>query len=657
MVMPFLQRVLGQLFESARFLGPLRWEIALATFRGLAKVWPQAAWIQRDLGRAYTGKGDLGAAEQACQRAVALTPEDPWAYVALAECQMYQNRWDEALVTSQQALQLDPSSPWLHHTYGKALLGAERYEATIAACQTALQLDDTVSWFYYHQGEALTKLCRWEEAIACLEKSLALNGGFPWAKFYLGKALLGVDRYGEAIALFQDAEQSHRDMPEFGHLRTYAQFLQEQDARIEDYLQGRLQAKATMDEAGDRPLDVLMITPYPTYPPTLGALTRMHYEARGLGQRHRLVVASFIFAPQDTGIVENMADYCDLPIVVQLGDALPRQPDEPHLIHKYSSDRLRRILQRLEPLGFDLVTFNFIYMAQYAELFPRAFRVLEEHNIESSLLQRFATLNPEKNKVDQLRREAEAVEAFVNADQETQRLAAYEDRLWPQFPLRTVVSALDQAEMDRRCPPGEDRGETWIVHNGIDVRQTPLLEPIPVRKLFFFGTLSYFPNIDGACYFVEEILPLIWRQAPELKLCIAGADPPQTLWDYMKDPRIEVIANPEDMNAVAQTCSISVVPLRVGSGTRIKILHAMALGLPVVSTQVGCEGLEAEDGEHLLIRNEPERFAQGVVALYRDEALRQRLREQGRSLVESRYDWQTIYQDYEAKLVKRVRTP
>lgn len=105
------------------------------------------------------------------------------------------------------------------------------------------------------------------------------------------------------------------------------------------------------------------------------------------------------------------------------------------------------------------------------------------------------------------------------------------------------------------------------------------------------------------------------------------------------------------MEALAQDCSLSVVPLRVGGGTRIKILHAMAMGLPVVSTPLGCEGLEAEDGEQLLIRATPEAFAQAVLALDGDRELRQKLRAAGRSLVESRYDWQKIYQDYEAQLI------
>jgi glycosyltransferase involved in cell wall biosynthesis len=116
-----------------------------------------------------------------------------------------------------------------------------------------------------------------------------------------------------------------------------------------------------------------------------------------------------------------------------------------------------------------------------------------------------------------------------------------------------------------------------------------------------------------------------------------------------------VIADPDDMSEVAKACSITVVPLRVGSGTRIKIIHSMAMGLPVVSTSLGCEGLKVEDGKHLLVRDRPEAFAEAVLQLLQDIALRQSLRHTGRQLVEQEYDWQSIYAQAEQGMVKRFQ--
>lgn len=634
------------------------------TLQTLARLLPSSAWVQQDLGRALTGKERWAEAEQACRRAVTLTPEDAWSYHALAQCQLAQKHWAAAQETCETGLQRDPQNPWLRHQCGQALLWQGRFEAAIAPLQAAIAADSSVAWFHYHLGETWARLCRWAEAEQALKRSLELNGGFPWAKFFLGQALVGQDRWPEAIALYHDAQRAHSDMAEiFADHLAYAQHLEKQGDRITAYCQKRSSERASntasktaSNAASDRALDILLVTPYPTYPPQLGAITRMYHEALGLGKRHHLVVASFVFSPADCHLVEEMAANCELPIVVLLGDAPPRSaspssegsPELPKLVHKYRSDRLTRSLQQLQAIDFDIVCFEFIYMAQYRHLFPQAFTVLGEHNIESSLLRRFAELQPQASDMARLMQEAAAVEAFADADREQTLLARYEDQHWPQFSLRTVVSPLDQAELQRRCP----QGPTWVVNNGIDIQATPLLQNETARKLFFFGTLTYFPNIDGACYFVQEILPLIWQTAPDLKLCIAGSNPPATVLALAQDPRIEVIANPETMEALAQDCSLAVVPLRVGGGTRIKILHAMAMGLPVVSTPLGCEGLEAEDGEQLLIRATPEAFAQAVLALDGDRELRQKLRAAGRSLVESRYDWQKIYQDYEAQLIQ-----
>ncbi|MEM7761040.1 MAG: glycosyltransferase, partial [Cyanobacteria bacterium P01_A01_bin.40] len=138
---------------------------------------------------------------------------------------------------------------------------------------------------------------------------------------------------------------------------------------------------------------------------------------------------------------------------------------------------------------------------------------------------------------------------------------------------------------------------------------------------------------------------------PQIPLCIAGRQPPQIIRDLAKsNAQIEVIADPIDMSLVAAECSLSVVPLRSGSGTRIKILHSMAMGLPVVSTSIGCEGLEVSDRTHLLIKDTPQDFAQGVIELIGDQKLWQQLQAKGRQLVEENYDWSAIFAEYEATL-------
>jgi glycosyltransferase involved in cell wall biosynthesis len=140
-----------------------------------------------------------------------------------------------------------------------------------------------------------------------------------------------------------------------------------------------------------------------------------------------------------------------------------------------------------------------------------------------------------------------------------------------------------------------------------------------------------------------------------VELWIAGAEPPQAVVDLGQDARIRVIANPEDMAAVAAQCCMTIVPLQIGSGTRIKILHSMAMGLPIVSTSLGCEGLLVEDGRHLFVRDQPVEFARAALRVLSDQAVRERFRQEGRQLVEQSYDWSQVFEQANTQIVARFK--
>jgi glycosyltransferase involved in cell wall biosynthesis len=194
-----------------------------------------------------------------------------------------------------------------------------------------------------------------------------------------------------------------------------------------------------------------------------------------------------------------------------------------------------------------------------------------------------------------------------------------------------------------------------VINNGVDTRQIKCFSDNPNNRILFIGTLSYYPNIDGSIYFAQSILPHIWAKDPTVEFWIAGAEPPEAVLALGNDPRIKVLANPDDMTEVARQCSITIVPLRIGSGTRIKILQSLAMGLPVVSTALGCEGLQVEDGVHLMVRDQPEAFALASLELLRDVQKRQQLRQAGRQLVEQTYDWNEIFQQAVTKTASLYR--
>jgi glycosyltransferase involved in cell wall biosynthesis len=390
-----------------------------------------------------------------------------------------------------------------------------------------------------------------------------------------------------------------------------------------------------------------MVTPYPPYPPQTGGAIRMFEQIKYLGKRHHLTVVSMIFNQEDYQIQEDLKDYCDFAIMVNLGvPRYPRKVNQNNQIHRWEVRNMWKVLEQLSQVSFDAVLFDFIFSTPYHSLFKNHVTILNEHNIESRLLYQHA----ESQVAEDLKARSEAIEAsrvFLDAEREAILLQEYENRVWPQFTLRAVVSEEDKQDLETRCP----QSQTIVVKNGIDTQTIQIVNNQTATKVLYMGTMSYYPNVDAVFYFVEEILPHIREQGATIPFCIAGRDPSNEVKDLANlHSEVEVIANPENMSDVAEESCLTVVPLRLGSGTRIKILHAMAMGLPVISTSKGCEGLDAINGVHLLIREHPKDFAEAVINVSSDVQLRQRLRKNARRLVEEGYDWESIFSDYEENL-------
>jgi glycosyltransferase involved in cell wall biosynthesis len=181
-----------------------------------------------------------------------------------------------------------------------------------------------------------------------------------------------------------------------------------------------------------------------------------------------------------------------------------------------------------------------------------------------------------------------------------------------------------------------------VISNGVDTR---LLNPLPPRNnqptLLFIGTMNYKPCIDGMLFFYREVLPELKKKLPGIQLWIVGANPtPDVL--ALQGEGVFVTGRVKDIIPYYAKSSISIVPLRAGGGTRLKVLEAMALGRPVVSTTIGSEGIDADDGKHLLIADDPEQFAEQIYALMSDRDLYQRIATNARELVVSKYDWDVL---------------
>ena len=172
----------------------------------------------------------------------------------------------------------------------------------------------------------------------------------------------------------------------------------------------------------------------------------------------------------------------------------------------------------------------------------------------------------------------------------------------------------------------------------------PLPDALDCNTLLFVGTMGYPPNVDAVLYFCNEILPLIERQIPNVKLLVVGKHPTSEILKLGKRMNVYVTGYVRDIIPYYNKVSVSIIPLRAGGGTRLKILESMALGRPVVTTRVGAEGLYVVDQKNIIIADAPSKFAEGVIRLLQDKNFSKEISRNARQAVVSNYDWPTISQ-------------
>jgi glycosyltransferase involved in cell wall biosynthesis len=277
---------------------------------------------------------------------------------------------------------------------------------------------------------------------------------------------------------------------------------------------------------------------------------------------------------------------------------------------------------------FDVVQLEFGDFAPWYPLPATVLRVLDEHNVEHQLLERVW-----RQERSPLRRLYYRLEAGKLRDGELRA-------------CRGADAILTTSDVDRAAlAPHVGAIPIRVVPNGVDTTYfTPGAAHGDPTRLLFTGAIDYQPNTDAVLHFAGEIWPLVRRSAPGATFAIVGKDPPPAVRALAGDG-VVVTGTVPDVRPWMQAAAVFVVPLRVGGGTRLKILEALASGRAVVSTSIGCEGLAVTPGREILVADAPAAFADAVVRCLRDPALRARLGAAGRALVERRYRWEPIGAD------------
>lgn len=299
----------------------------------------------------------------------------------------------------------------------------------------------------------------------------------------------------------------------------------------------------------------------------------------------------------------------------------------PYTYYEYESrafgDRLRAVLRHRRP---DVVHFDAHDLYRWLPELPPTPIACTHHNLESELLRRYTIgLKPALLR-HYVRLQADRVEAL-------------ERRLCPQFDLNVMVSEVD-AERLLAIAPGS---ATVVVPNGTDTDYFQPTGPATVAgRVVFVGPTYSHPNRDAVEFLLQDIWPRIRTMEAPATLHLIGRNADSDRARYAAAPGVSPLGYVSDVRPVVAAARCCVVPIRIGGGTRLKILDAWAMGKAVVSTSIGCEGLDAVDGENIIVRDTPDAFADAVVQVLHDGALRTRLERNARRTTIETYSWSVV---------------
>jgi glycosyltransferase involved in cell wall biosynthesis len=286
----------------------------------------------------------------------------------------------------------------------------------------------------------------------------------------------------------------------------------------------------------------------------------------------------------------------------------------------------RRLIDVLKSKAFDLVHMDSLDLFRYLPVCDALPVICVHHDVESARLQRRAAIERHAWRRTYVRYQARLMEDV--------------ERRWcERVALNVTVSESDRARLKRIAPAAR----VAIVPNGVDTEEFQPHGPHGTG-VAYVGGIHWFPNLDALEFFSGDILPHLRAAKVDVATRWIGSASTEQQQHYRERHGIEVTGYVEDVRPFMREAACHIVPLRAGGGTRLKILNSWAMAKAVVSTSIGCEGLEAVDGENILIRDDPKDFARAILAVLDDHELRRRLGERGRASAERFYSWDVIGQ-------------
>jgi polysaccharide biosynthesis protein PslH len=367
------------------------------------------------------------------------------------------------------------------------------------------------------------------------------------------------------------------------------------------------------------------------YPPKRGGTIRPFNMIRHLSQSHAVTVCSLTHSPQQTQDAQGIAPFCSEFHIGQVDDrfqtlrmiATIPTPLTASASFFHSSALNRRIRRLLARKSFDLVFVHCSSVAHYVQHVVGIPKILDFGDMDSQKWLEYAEHKP--------------FPLSMAYWWEGKRLRAEEKRLARHFDLCTTIT---RAEQQTLIDYGGDTPSDWFP-NGVDDGFFKPLEDAAYDPdtIAFVGRMDYFPNQQSMFDFCAEVLPLLKAKRPQIKLQIVGAEPSPAVRKLADIPGVTVTGSVPDVRPFVGRAALTVAPLRIARGTQNKILEAMAMGVPVVASNIAAAGVDAVPGQHLLTADAPADMCQQILRILDDPSERARLSDAGRARVRSNHAW------------------
>ncbi|MEC4686304.1 MAG: glycosyltransferase family 4 protein [Nitrospirota bacterium] len=386
-------------------------------------------------------------------------------------------------------------------------------------------------------------------------------------------------------------------------------------------------------------MNILFLSTENPYPPDHGHYIRTYNVLKYVSQHHDVYFIGFIKNKEDFRNVEPIRKMCKTADVFVIPDDVSSVrfylslflnffSPLPYIAQKYYQKSMKqKIREILKENKIDIVHFDMLHLSRYQSMFDGIPTTLTEHNVES--LRILSLLRNSRNVL---------FKAFMYL--QYIKLKSFEKKACAGFNICAAVSEDDLKVLKTMSPSAN----FVVIPNGVDTGYfAPDDTPFLPNSMIWVGGMDNIYNREAVDVFIEEIFPLIQKEIPAVKFTVVGKSPTRKLLHLAKtNKNIEVVGYVDDVRPYICKTAVYIAPIKSGGGTKLKILNALSLAKPVITTSVGAEGIEVEDNKHLLIADEPGLFAGKTIELLKNPEIAAKLGENGRNLMIEKYDWGII---------------